>query len=44
MTDTTNKAHYQGVWATFQEIRIDAKQAAIQKLRALGIIAASRDH
>jgi len=33
-----NQAHYAGVRVTFQEIRIDTKQAAIQKMRALGII------
>ena len=37
MTDTTNQADYRGVWATFQEIQIDTKLAAIQKLQALDI-------
>jgi len=32
MTDTTNQADYQGVWATFQGIQIDTKLAAIKKL------------
>jgi len=42
MTDATNQAGYRGMWATFQGIRIDTEQAAIQKLQALDIISKKR--
>jgi len=42
ITDATNQAHYGRVRVMFQEIRIDTKQAASQKLRALGIISEER--
>jgi len=42
LTAATNQAHYRGVWVIFQGIRIDTKQAGIQKLRALGISSEER--
>jgi len=38
MTDAMSQVHLRGVWVTFQGIRIDTKQEAIQKLRALAVI------
>jgi len=42
MTDAANQAPNRGVWVTFQGLQIDTKQAAIQKLRALGISSEER--
>jgi len=42
MIDVTNQAGYRGVWVTFQSIQLDTKQAAIQKLQALGVIPEKR--